>query len=846
MDSMIRARVLVRTLAAEGVRNWYYAPGSRDAPLGYALAELAARDLRLAVHVRIDERDAAFMALGSARASGRPAAVVMTSGTAVGNALPAVMEAHHARVPLVVVSADRPAALRGSGANQTTIQPGIFRSFVRFEVDLQPGGWGALESVARAAVAACCGCLGVHEVPAGIPGQSAESLDLSEPGNNPVTLDASAGESATETKISGHDWEQVLRQNRSQGQDLRVNLGQDCGWGQNWNTEPQPGPVHLNVSFVEPLVPPEVQARFELRAPKEISTVARRVRGRVTGSGESRVESKSAWCVHNDSCGHTSAEPQPAPHESGAGWGGSAADSGLAPHEVARSKAPTISGDVLIVGDLSREDFPGVDELWRAVEAAGVPVFAEPTTRWRFHPNAVRAYSRVAGDAGWARAIRRVLVVGRPTLTRPVTRLLHEARAEFLDSPGLRINLDGGEHRRWSDAAALGASLEANPESWVRQWRQAGEVVARELCSEWGIYQVAREIWVAGTGVEFGTSVEPGTGAELGVGAEPGAGREPVDLFLGSSSTIRAFDAVAGLGTDLASSGSLGESGNGGISGNTLPVLGGDLGGALANRCAENKEDMARGQRAESGMAPHETGAGWGVSAADSGLAPHEFGAGWGGSAADSGLAPHETGASPSQTTPTDANGLARCVYANRGLAGIDGTIACAWGAALASQTARRAGNPRESRAANEPVCGETGVGASIDVKVSGSLASCGESGGVSEPAAHRAMRLVLGDVSFFHDLGALVRGRLEATPNLQVVVLDNGGGQIFAGLEHGCAAPGVLERLFLTPQVPDPVALARAAGWQAETARDLGELRAALARPVVGLSLVRVMLIDT
>lgn len=107
-------------------------------------------------------------------------------------------------------------------------------------------------------------------------------------------------------------------------------------------------------------------------------------------------------------------------------------------------------------------------------------------------------------------------------------------------------------------------------------------------------------------------------------------------------------------------------------------------------------------------------------------------------------------------------------------------------------------------------------------------------------------MRLVLGDVSFFHDLGALVRGRLEATPNLQVVVLDNGGGQIFAGLEHGCAAPGVLERLFLTPQIPDPVALARAAGWPAETVCDLGELRAALARPVVGLSLVRVMLIDT
>ncbi len=129
------ATVLVDELVRGGVREVVLAPGSRSAPLAYALLD-AERAGRLRLHVRVDERSAGFLALGLARGSGRPAAVVTTSGTAVANLHPAVLEAHHADVPLLVLSADRPHELRGTGANQTTQQPGIFGTSVRWSTDL--------------------------------------------------------------------------------------------------------------------------------------------------------------------------------------------------------------------------------------------------------------------------------------------------------------------------------------------------------------------------------------------------------------------------------------------------------------------------------------------------------------------------------------------------------------------------------------------------------------------------------------------------------------------------------------------------------------------------------------
>ncbi|MEI2826606.1 MAG: 2-succinyl-5-enolpyruvyl-6-hydroxy-3-cyclohexene-1-carboxylic-acid synthase [Dermatophilaceae bacterium] len=125
-----RAVSVVRSLRAAGVGDLVLAPGSRSAPLALAaFAADRAGDLRM--HVRIDERTAGFLALGLSIGSRRPVAVVTTSGTAVGNLLPAVMEAHHSGRRLVVVTADRPPSLRGTGANQTTWQPGIFGRFAR-------------------------------------------------------------------------------------------------------------------------------------------------------------------------------------------------------------------------------------------------------------------------------------------------------------------------------------------------------------------------------------------------------------------------------------------------------------------------------------------------------------------------------------------------------------------------------------------------------------------------------------------------------------------------------------------------------------------------------------------
>jgi 2-succinyl-5-enolpyruvyl-6-hydroxy-3-cyclohexene-1-carboxylate synthase len=125
------AGVVVDELVRCGVREAVLAPGSRSAPLALALAE-ADRAGRLRLHVRIDERTAGFLAIGLIRGSGLPVPVVTTSGTAVANLHPAVLEASYAGLPLVVLTADRPPELRGVGANQAPDQIKIFGSDVRF------------------------------------------------------------------------------------------------------------------------------------------------------------------------------------------------------------------------------------------------------------------------------------------------------------------------------------------------------------------------------------------------------------------------------------------------------------------------------------------------------------------------------------------------------------------------------------------------------------------------------------------------------------------------------------------------------------------------------------------
>ncbi|MEI2776695.1 MAG: 2-succinyl-5-enolpyruvyl-6-hydroxy-3-cyclohexene-1-carboxylic-acid synthase [Tetrasphaera sp.] len=176
------ARALLDEATDAGVAEIVVCPGSRSAPLAYA-ALAAAESGRVRLHVRVDERSAGFLALGLAKTSRRPALIVTTSGTALANLHPAVLEAHHACVPMLVVSADRPHELRHSGANQTTVQPGMFAEAVRWEADVAAPGpeathaathIAAARPLARAAYAAAVGS-------AGDPGPAHLNLCLREP-----------------------------------------------------------------------------------------------------------------------------------------------------------------------------------------------------------------------------------------------------------------------------------------------------------------------------------------------------------------------------------------------------------------------------------------------------------------------------------------------------------------------------------------------------------------------------------------------------------------------------------------------------------------------------------------
>jgi 2-succinyl-5-enolpyruvyl-6-hydroxy-3-cyclohexene-1-carboxylate synthase len=134
-SSTAQARVVVDELIRGGVRDVVLCPGSRNAPLAFALHDADRAD-RIRLHVRIDERTAGYLAIGLAIGVGAPVCVAITSGTAVANLGPAVVEANYARVPLIVLSANRPYELLGTGANQTMEQLGYFGTQVRATISL--------------------------------------------------------------------------------------------------------------------------------------------------------------------------------------------------------------------------------------------------------------------------------------------------------------------------------------------------------------------------------------------------------------------------------------------------------------------------------------------------------------------------------------------------------------------------------------------------------------------------------------------------------------------------------------------------------------------------------------
>lgn len=188
-------RAFAGALVRSGVGEVGLSPGSRSTPLALAVA----RERGLRAHVHLDERASAFFALGVAKATGYPAAVLTTSGTAAANLLPAVVEASMARVPLLLLTADRPPELRGVGANQTIDQLELFGRFVRWFVDADvpsasEDALGAWEDLARRAVARSLGPT---------PGPVHVNLPFREP-LVPSGAEVALGDAPTGRTVEGH------------------------------------------------------------------------------------------------------------------------------------------------------------------------------------------------------------------------------------------------------------------------------------------------------------------------------------------------------------------------------------------------------------------------------------------------------------------------------------------------------------------------------------------------------------------------------------------------------------------------------------------------------------------
>lgn len=425
------AATVVQALVDGGVREAVIAPGSRSAPLVYALAQ-AERAGRLRLHVRIDERSAAFTALGLALASGRPAVVVTTSGTAVGNLLPAVMEADHAGVQLVALTADRPDELQGTGANQTTAQDGIFPLHVRFTQTLS----------------------GDRVLP-----EDSEPL--------PEWLAAETAE------LRGSEADPVREAEREHTELIRATVSRALLAAQGFDTEDvegfggvpgvavresAPGPVHLNVRFRDPLVPSEDAG--------------------LSADGDAASDPSQSTPQPDDGPVTSSLDL--------ALGGGSGAGAETA-EGMAGRLTEQLDIDVSGLSELRTVVVAGhgAGPVAAAFATAlGLPLFAEPSSNARFGSNAVAAYPLLLGSAGGlgedslplAAQIEQVILFGRPTLTRQIAALLNREdlhTAFYQPEPVAWFEPGSRRERPVEDLEELAVVAGRGPAGWLTHWQQA-------------------------------------------------------------------------------------------------------------------------------------------------------------------------------------------------------------------------------------------------------------------------------------------------------------------------------------------------------------------------------------
>jgi len=574
------AAALLAGLVSRGLRHIVVSPGSRSQALALVAAELERAGL-IHLHVRIDERVAGFTALGIGRETGMPAAVVCTSGTAVANLVPAALEAHHAGVPLLLLTADRPPELRGVGANQTTRQPGLFRSAVRLEADLA------------------------------VP----EATDDDATGEQTAELDAVAAAA------------------------LAAALGEGARAA---------GPVHLNVPFREPL------------------------------AGAAPV-----WLAERAASGAVPAED----NSDGSGalyqGGGGIGEADVAPVAEA-AHVVDLGPRTVVVAGADAGDAPE-----QFAHDGGFPLVAEIVSGARFGRQIVHGYRALLSAPELGGRIERVVVFGRPTLSREVTRLLMRDDVEVLAvrGPGEPVNLNGSTLA--VDAVRVGPG--ENDRAWLGDWMRASRAAAVDLSppapDAHGLASAVPHERLGAINAEVEVMRAPLDRAAL-VDALWRASWPHDRLVFGSSRIVRVADELLG--------------------------------------------------------------------------------------------------------------GKKVAVHSNRGLAGIDGTIATATGVALASQVDERPG----------------------------------------------VTRLLLGDLAFLHDMGALLLPPGEIEPRLQVVVGNDGGGTIFDGLEVATVAgDDAMSRVQYTPQTARLEQLALAFGWEYHRCTTRVALDQVLTAPTGGRQLIEVPL---
>ena len=414
--STAQARVLVDELIRHGITDAVLCPGSRSAPLALALAA-AERTGRMRLHVRIDERGAAFTALGLALGSRRPVPVVVTSGTAVANLHPAMVEAAHSGVPLLALTANRPPELRGTGANQTIDQVGLFGPHARAVIEL-----------------------------------------------------GAAGDPAVEHR----HWRSAI------GRAILT------------ATAPShPGPVQVDIAFREPLVPGEGDEEF------------------VVGAGHPGGDDDDEAVPGDESRGVPRGRPGGRPWVQRAGAG---VDSEPAHSAV----AVDLTRPTLVISGVGARPVAGL---------VGVPTVAEPGAPVPLHPVHPLAIPALHPE--------QVVVTGRPTLHRSVTRLLADPDVDL-------VVLDAGPHA-------------PNPTGSAAEFADA-------VLTGWGVDQAWTELTSAAdararTAVDrvLDRHLEAGAPTGLHVARAVARGvRAGDNLVVGASNAVRDLSLVGPLDPDVA------------------------------------------------------------------------------------------------------------------------------------------------------------------------------------------------------------------------------------------------------------------------------------------------------